>query len=75
MVTRTAGRQLADDTSDNVTVTMPPATNKVPGLEDDEDNDQDDSTDSADDGDEDGGTPAPMDAMATFASSLDGGLF
>ena len=50
--------KVADDTSDNVTVTMPPATNKVPGLEDDEDNDQDDSTDSADDGDEDGGTPA-----------------
>ena len=53
--------------------------NKVPGLKDDEtDDDSDDDTvddDDNADGDEDGGTPDPMDAMATFASSLDGGLF
>ena len=58
--------------------------NTVPGLRDNEANDADDETDNDndndtvdddEDGDEDGGTPAPMDAMATFAFSLDGGLF
>ena len=66
----------ADDDPDD-----PPmfGNNKVPGLEDNEganDDDTLDDNDGADDDlDEDGGTPAPMDAMATFVSALDGGLF
>ncbi len=51
--------------------------NMVPGLKDNEAGDdlEDDTADTDVDNDDDGGTPVPMDAMATFASALDGGLF
>ena len=49
--------------------------NKVPGLKDNEGANDDDTLDGGTDSEDDGGTPAPMDAMAMFASSLDGGLF
>ena len=50
--------------------------NVVPGLKDDGADNTDDDTDDEDDtdGDDDGGS-VPMDAMAAFAFSLDGGLF
>ena len=57
--------KVANDPNDGEDVpVMPPPTDTVPGLDDDEE-----------DSDEDGGTPAPMDAMAAFAFALDGGLF
>ena len=51
--------------------------NVVPGLKDDgADNSDDDTDDGTDpDPDDDDGGSKPMDAMATFAFSLDGGLF
>lgn len=68
--------QVENDQSDDPPASSKIGNNKVPGLKDNETNtNDDDTTDDDTDDDEDGGTPEPMDALASLVTILDDGMF